>query len=103
MTVLYLSIVTIVIGGVLIFIGGAIRNGSEMLIKFNKEKLADMEQAHRFVGNNILVLGFIGLIAGFATLAGGEDNILLFLAYLGFVVLFIAIIKAGLKTFETKQ
>ncbi len=73
------------------------------MIKFNKEKLGDLEKAHRFAGNNILVLGFIGLIAGFATYAGEEDNILLFLAYLGFVVLFMVIIKAGLKTFETKQ
>ena len=74
-----------------------------MLIKFNKEKLVDLKQAHRFVGNNVMVLGFVGLLAGGATYAGGEDNIWLFLAYLGFVVLFIALIKTGLKTFETKK
>ena len=50
------------------------------------------------MGNNILVLGFIGLIAGLATLVQGEDNILLFLAYLVFVLLFIALMKVGLKT-----
>ena len=100
---IYLSIVSIVIGGILLLTGAVTRNGSEVLIKFNKEKLADLEQTHRFAGNNIMVLGFIGIIAGIATYAGGEDNILFFLAYLGFVVLFIALIKAGLKTFETKQ
>ena len=103
MAEIYLSIVNIIIGGILLFIGAATRKGSEMLMKFNKEKIADLDTAHRFVGNNIMVLGFVGLIAGFATYAGGEDNILLFLAYLGFVVLFIALIKTGLKTFETKQ
>jgi hypothetical protein len=100
---IYLSIITIVVGGILLLIGAATRKGSEILVKFNKEKLADLEQAHRFVGNNIMVLGFVGLIAGFATYAGGEDNILLFLAYLGFVVLFVALIRVGLKTFETKH
>ena len=100
---IYLSILTLVLGGVLIFIGAATRKGSEILIKFNKEKLADLESAHRFVGNNIMILGFVGLIAGLATYAGGEDNVLLFLAYVGFVVLFIALIKVGLKTFETKD
>jgi hypothetical protein len=85
------------------FVGAATRKGSEMLIKFNKEKIADLDTAQRFVGNNILILGFIGLIAGLATLAGGEDNILLFLAYLGFIALFITLIKVGLKTFETKK
>jgi uncharacterized membrane protein len=96
------SILSIIIGGILIFLGAAIRRGSEMLVKFNKEKLADLEQAHRFVGNNIMILGFIGLIAGLVTLTNGEDSILLFLAYLGFIVLFIALIKTGLKTFEKK-
>jgi len=100
---IYLSIATIIIGGIMLFIGAATRRGSEMLIKFNKEKLADLEQAHRFVGNNIMILGFIGLIAGLVTLTGGDDNILLFIAYLGFIVLFIALIKTGLKTFETKE
>jgi hypothetical protein len=100
---IYLSIVTIVIGAVLVFLGAATRRGSEMLIKFNKDKIADLETAHRFVGNNVIVLGFIGLIAGGATLTGGEDNILLFLAYLVFIVAFIALLKVGLKTFETKQ
>ncbi len=87
----------------MIFIGASTRKGSEMLIKFNKEKLADLESAHRFVGNNIMILGFVGFIAGLATYASGEDNILLLLAYLGFVALFIALIKVGLKTFETKN
>jgi hypothetical protein len=100
---IYLSIVTIVIGAVLVFLGAATRQGSEMLIKFNKDKIADLETAQRFVGNNVIVLGFIGLIAGGATLTGGEDNILLFLAYLVFIAAFIALLKVGLKTFETKQ
>jgi hypothetical protein len=100
---IYLSILTMIIGGVLVFIGAATRKGSEMLIKFNKDKIADLESAQRFMGNNILVLGLIGLIAGSATLAQGEDNILLFLAYLGFIALFIPLLKVGLKTFETKK
>ena len=98
-----LSILTLILGGILIFIGVATRKGSEMLIKFNKEKIADLETAHRYVGNNIMILGFVGVIAGGATLAGGEDNILLFLAYLGFIALFIPLLKVGLKTFETKK
>jgi hypothetical protein len=100
---IYLSILTLILGGVLIFIGAATRKGSEMLIKFNKEKIADLDTAQRFVGNNVMVLGFIGIIAGGATLAGGEDNILLFLAYLGFIALFIPLLKVGLRTFETKK
>ena len=100
---IYLSILTMIIGGVLVFIGAATRKGSEMLIKFNKEKIADLDTAQRYVGRNILVLGFIGLIAGSATLAQGEDNILLFLAYLVFIFAFIALLKVGLKTFETKN
>jgi hypothetical protein len=96
-----LAILSIVIGGILIFIGGATRKGSEILIKFNKEKIADLETAHRYIGNNIMVLGFIGVIAGGAMLANGEDNYLVFLAYLGFIVLFIPLLKVGLKTFET--
>jgi hypothetical protein len=98
-----LSILTVIIGGVLIFVGAATRKGSEMLIKFNKDKIADLETAQHFVGNNVMVLGFIGVIAGGATLAGGEDNILLFLAYLGFVALFVPLLKVGLKTFEMKK
>src|SRR5665647_581101 len=98
-----LSILTLILGGILIFIGAATRKGSEMLIKFNKEKIADLETAHRYVGNNIIILGFVGVIAGGATLAGGEDNILLFLAYLGFIALFTPLLKVGLKTFETKK
>lgn len=100
---IYLSIVSIIIGGILIFIGVATRKGSEMLIKFNKEKIADLETAQRYIGNNITVLGFIGVIAGGATLAGGEDNYLVFLAYLGFIALFIPLLKVGLKTFETNK
>jgi hypothetical protein len=98
-----LSISTLIIGGILIFIGMATRKGSEMLIKFNKDKIADLEAASRYVGNNIVILGFVGVIAGGSTLAGGEDNILLFLAYLGFIALFIPLLKVGLKTFETKK
>ena len=100
---IYLSIITLILGGVLIFIGVAARKGSEILIKFNKEKIADLYTAQRYVGNNIMVLGFVGVVAGGATLTGGEDNILLFLAYLGFVALFIPLLKVGLKTFETKK
>jgi hypothetical protein len=100
---IYLSILTIVIGGIIVFLGAATRQGSQMLVKFNKDKIADLETAQRFVGNNVIVLGFIGVIAGGATLANGEDNILLFLAYLVFIPLFIALLKVGLKTFETKQ
>ena len=59
------------------------------MIKFNKEKIADLEMAHRYIGNNIMVLGFIGVIAGVPPWPDGEDNFLLFLAYLGFVALFI--------------
>jgi hypothetical protein len=98
-----LSILTVVIGGILIFIGAATRQGSQMLIKFNKDKIADLETAQHFVGNNVIILGFIGVIAGGATLTNGEDNILLFLAYLVFIAFFIALLKVGLKTFETKQ
>jgi len=98
-----LSILTLILGGVLMFIGRATRKGLDLIMKFPKEKFADQEPVHRFVGNNILLLGFIGIIAGLATLAGGEDNILLFLAYLVFVVLFIALIKVGVKTFEIKN
>jgi uncharacterized membrane protein len=100
---IYLSILTMIVGGILVFVGAATRRGSEMLIKFNKEKIGDMDSAQRFMGNNIIVLGFIGLIAGSATLAGGEDNILLFLGYLAFIFLFIALLKVGLKTFETNK
>ena len=96
-----LSILTMIIGGILVFIGAETRRGSEMLIKFNKEKIADLDSAQRYMGRNILVLGFIGLIAGSATLFQGEDNILLFLAYLVFIFAFIALLKVGLKTFET--
>jgi hypothetical protein len=81
----------------------AARKGSEMLMKFNKEKIPDLESAHRFVGNNIAILGFVGVMAGLATLANNEDNILLFLAYVVFSGLFIALIKVGLKTFETNK
>jgi len=98
-----LSILTVIIGGILIVVGAATRKGSEILIKFNKDKIADLESAHGYMGRNIMVLGFIGVIAGGATLAGGEDNILLFLAYLGFIALFIPLLKVGLKTFETKN
>jgi hypothetical protein len=100
---IYLSIITIIIGGIMTFIGVVTRGGSELLIKFNKEKIADLEAAHHYVGNNLTVLGFVGLIAGLATYAGGEDNILVSLAYFGFVFLFIALIKTALKTFETKK
>jgi hypothetical protein len=99
---IYLSIISLIIGGVLILIGAATRKGSEILIKFNQEKIADLEMAHRYIGNNIMVLGFIGVIAGGATLANGEDNFLVFLAYLGFIALFIPLLKVGLKYFETK-
>jgi hypothetical protein len=100
---IYLSILSIIIGGILIFIGAATRKGSEMLIKFKKDKIPDLETAQRYMGNNIMVLGFIGVIAGGATLANGEDNILVFLAYLGFIALFIPLLKVGLKTFETNK
>ena len=99
---IYLSLVTLVLGGALMFIGLMVRKGSEMIMKFAEEKFADQETVHRFVGNSVLVLGFVGVIAGLGTLAGNEDNILLFLAYLGFVALFITLIKAGAKTFENK-
>lgn len=98
---IYLSIVSLIIGGILIFVGAATRRGSEMLIKFKKDKIADLETAQRYVGNNIMVLGFIGVIAGGATLAQGEDNFLVFFAYLVFIALFIPLLKVGLKTFET--
>jgi hypothetical protein len=99
---IYLSILCLIVGGILIFIGAATRKGSEILIKFNKDKISDLETAQRYVGNNIMVLGFIGVVAGGATLTG-EDNILVFLAYMGFILLFIPLLKVGLKTFETKN
>jgi hypothetical protein len=97
-----LSILTLILGGALMFIGRFIRKGFDIIMKFPKDKFADQEKVHRFAGNNILLLGFIGVIAGLALIAGGEDNILLFLAYLVFVVLFVALIKVGAKTFESK-
>ncbi len=100
---IYLSILTLILGGILIFIGRVTRKGLDIIMKFPRDKFADQEPVHRFVGNNLLLLGFIGIIAGLATLAGGEDNILLFIAYLAFVALFIALFKVGIKTFENKN
>ena len=79
------------------------RKGSEILIKFNKEKIADLDPPNDIMGRNILVLGFIGLIAGAATLVQGEDSILLFLAYLVFIFAFIALLKVGLKYLRDEE
>jgi hypothetical protein len=96
-----LGYICIIIGAFLFYVGWKAKGGFLKLFAMKGGKDAQKEMLWRLVGNRIMLLGFIGLVAGVAQILMNKDSVLVFIAYLGFIGLMFLMLRYMVQQWDT--
>jgi hypothetical protein len=96
-----LGYICIILGAFLFYIGWKAKGGFLKLFAMKDSSNPRREMLWRLVGNRIMLLGFIGLVAGVAQVLMDKDSIWVFLAYLGFIGLMFLMLRYMVQQWDT--
>lgn len=87
----------IIIGVLVFYVGWKARSGLVSLATMNSAKPEKKAKMWRYTGNNLMTLGVVGWIAGAAQIFMNVDIILVFVAYVAFIAVLVAMLRYAMK------
>lgn len=101
MVLVILGYICLILGAFLFYVGWKAKGGFLKLFVMKGGRDERKKMLWRLVGNRIMLLGFIGIVAGAAQMLMDKDAPLVFIAYLAFIGLMFLMLRYMVQQWDT--